>query len=349
MLQQIEPKFGQQEAQAISEYILNGGWGTEYKYTEQFEEGISHLVGANHCSAVNNGTVGLSLALLASGIKAGDNVIVPALTMIATANAVRFIGAIPVFVDIEEDNLCLDIDKTIELLPNDIQGVIYVSLNGRCGDLIRLKDKCNELGIPLIEDACQSLGSYHEGYALGTIGNIGVYSLSPHKIISTGQGGLIVTNDERLYRKVEELKDFGRLNGGVDHHPEFGINSKFTDFQAIIGLEQLKDINNRIAIKKHIYHLYKQNLKNGEIKEINNETIPWMIDVYGLDKKEGYNNFMTRKMYPVIPNQPVYNDGVDYPVAQKYSDSGIWLPSSVTLTDDEINIICEEINGSYNN
>ena len=329
IIPQISPKFGIEEAEALKDYILSGGWGTENKYTLTFEKLVADYLNIEHCSAVNNGTIGLILALMALGIGKGNKVVVPALTMIATANAVRFVGAEPVFVDIEPDTLCLDIEKT---LSTKADAVIYVSLNGRCGDIEALK------GIPLIEDACQSLGSEYKERKLGTFGDIGVFSLSPHKIISTGQGGLVVTKDNYLYERIEKLKDFGRLTGGGDYHPEFGINAKFTDFQAVIGIEQLKTLEWRIKRKKEIFRLYTQLLKD----TLAHPSTPWMVDYYGV--KKDYS-FQTRPMYGVIPHQPVYADYTKYPVSEEISYKGLWLPSSVTLTDEQIIKICEEING----
>jgi len=338
MINQIEPNFGKAEAEALKKYILSGGWGTEHIYSELFESKVADFVGIKHCSVVNNGTMGLIIALLAVGVKSGDEVIVPALTMIATANAVRFIGASPIFIDIEPDNLCLDIDKTLKALCPKTKAVIYVSLNGRCGEIERLKGE-----IPIIEDACQSLGSKHDGKALGTIGDIGVYSLSPHKIISTGQGGLVVTDDDQLYENVERLKDFGRLGGGADVHTHFGINSKFTDFQAVIGLEQIKSLPKRIVRKKQIYNLYKTLLSEHYLFDNSEEVTPWMVDIYGCNKRK-FNGFKTRPMYPLVPEQPCYNFDGNFPWATRFSLAGMWLPSSVNLTDKQIQGICKEIN-----
>jgi len=335
LINQIEPQFGIEEASALKDYILRGGWGTEHTYTEIFERKIADFVGVKYCSAVNNGTIGLILALLSVGIKPGDRVIVPALTMVATANAVRFIGAEPVFADIEKNTLCLDTDEALKI---EAKAVIYVSLNGRCGEIERLKGK-----FILIEDACQSLGSYHNGKALGTIGDIGVYSLSPHKIISTGQGGLVVTNNKELHDRVERFKDFGRLRSGSDDYSNFGINAKFTDFQAVIGIEQLKKIKWRIRRKKKIYALYKKLIHSLVILDNKEEVTPWMVDVYG--DIGTYKGFKTRPMYPVVPHTGCYNERKEYPISQLYSHNGMWIPSSVTLTDKQIYSICEEING----
>jgi perosamine synthetase len=171
--------------------------------------------------------------------------------MIATANAVRFIGAEPKFVDIDCETLCLDVDKTHEALDNSVTAIIHVALNGRSSDVKSLKGI-----VPVIEDSCQAFGSYCDGYPSGTIGEIGVYSLSPHKIITTGQGGIVVTNDFMLYERIKRLKDFGRCYSEDDETVHFGINSKFTDFQAVIGIEQIKRIKQRISRKCEIYDRY---------------------------------------------------------------------------------------------
>jgi len=355
-INQIEPSFGKEESEALSKYILSGGWGTEFKETAKFEEGICGFTGAKYCSAVNNGTMALVIALMAMGVQSGDEVIIPALTMVATANAVVFLGAKPILADID-DNLCMDIDKTLESINQKTKAIIYVSLNGRCGDIERLAKECKERGIFLLEDACQSLGSYHNGKSLGTFGDIGCYSLSPHKLISTGQGGLIVTNERQLADRVIRLKDFGRLSGGADVHNHFGINSKFTDFQAVIGIEQMKKIEKRIETKRQIYFDYLYALHSIKaIEFLKRDTVnatTWFVDIYVDNRIElkqylSDNNIGTRAVYPLICDQPIYSElAGDFPMARKYSDRGLWLPSSVTLTDKDIKYVCDTIAKFY--
>ena len=336
MIQQIKPIFGTEEAQAVYDLIVGGSWLTEYKHTKEFEKQIEEFTGAKHCKTVNNGTMGLVLALKACGLEAGDRVACPALSMIATANAITMIGAIPVFVDVDTSG-CMDIYK----LKGDVEAVLFVSLNGRKGNIKDVKDYCKYKSIYMVEDACQSLGSDN----LGTIGDIGVFSLSPHKIISTGQGGLVVTDNELLYSRIVHLRDFGRIKGGTDEHRFFGINSKFTDLQAVIGLEQLKFIQDRIKIKKHIYKQYQANL--GNLMHDHHFT-PWMVDMY-TDKRDELHEFLkgekieTRKMYPVIPHQDCYRELRSFPVSQEFAYKGLWLPSSLDLTGNEVNEICGKV------
>lgn len=340
---QYEPSFDQNEITAIVNYMKSGGWITEFKKTKELEEKIANYLKVKHCIMVNNGTISLSLALLAMGIKPGDKVLIPSLTMIATANAVKFIGAIPIFADVEKETLCLDFYKS---MPEGIKGIVYVSLNGRGSYTKGFIKYCKDEEIALIHDSAQSFGS------ITFQAPINSYSFSVPKIITMGQGGCLTTNDDELALKIRRLKDFGRDSGGNDIHNYFGINSKITDLQAVIGLEQLKKIDYRVKRKKEMYNLYYEQLKN--IKKIefiptNLEYVtPWFIDIY-TDKVNELVNYLkdngigTRKIYPCIYSQKCYNLNLCHPVAEHYSSRGLWLPSSFTLTDDEIIHVCNKI------
>jgi perosamine synthetase len=349
MIPQIEPSFGAEEAKALTAYIKSGGWGTEHTKTRELEAVIARFLGVTYVSMTTNGTEALLFALRAVGVGRGDEVLVPSLTMIATCNAVRALGAKPVFCDVN-DSLCMDWHLAAsEKLTPKTKAVVYVSLNGRSGGLGELIRDCYERGIPVVEDACQSFGSKHQGHYLGSLGDIGCFSMSPHKIISTGQGGFIATNSKRLYEKFRRLKDFGRECGGSDIHNEFGLNGKFTDFQSVIGLEQMRKLHSRILAKKVIYELYKKQLK-GCVEMINNpsEVVPWFVDVYLDDagKLKNYlahKNIQTRLMYPPCHSQPCYNESWVLPNTERASKRGIWLPSSPTLKQKEIEHICQLI------
>lgn len=329
MIDQMHPVFGIEEQNAINEYMKYGGWITEHEKTREFERMFAKFCDVKHAIAVNNGTISLALALLAGGIKAGDRVLIPALTMVATKNAVELIGAIPVFCDIGPDTLCMDFDKFNSF--KNLNAVIYVSFNGRCGDIESLKMSCQYWKIPLIEDAAQSLGSKYNGKQIGTFGDIGSFSLSTQKIISTGQGGMLVTDNDDLAMKLRRLKDFGRDIAGSDDYKSFGINSKFTDLQAVIGIEQLKKLPDRIKRKKEILGRYDlSQCKDGELL--------WFCDVHLKDREEIIPklNFGTRRMYPAL---------ADLSNAIKASKEILWLPSSIDLKDEEIDYICKELAG----
>lgn len=360
---QYEPLIGYLEKKYICEYMENPGFLTEYKKTKELEEKIASYLNVKHCVMVNNGTVSLSLALLALGVGARDRVIVPDLTMIATPNAVKFIGAEPIFVDVRETDLLLDLEKTDEAVKAyKPKAIIMASLNGRswgpeAWDYIW---KWKEVGVKVLEDAAQSLGSKnYEGSYCGTrIGEIGSFSFSMPKILTMGQGGCLVTNNDELADKLRKLKDFGRTGGGNDIHGVFGINSKITEMQAVIGLAQLTDIEFRTRRKKEIFNLYRENLKGvGDIQFYPTDlsyVVPWFIDIHSVKRQELLTllfkeNIGTRPFYPPIHTQEAYSEINDwsYPVATKYSKKTLWLPSSLTLSDDQVIHICNTIKGFY--
>jgi len=355
MIRQYEPKIDYQDIKKeISEYLDEGvGFLTEYKKTDEFENKLQEFTGIKHCIVVNNGTISLSLALLAVGVKPGDDVIVPALSMIATANAVNLIGANPVFIDIDPKTGTLDIDKAEQYCKTyKINAIIYVSLNGWYDNRINVLRKY----APIIEDNAQSFGSkfvdyYHGEHICKYVGdgpNIGSFSFSMPKIITTGQGGCITTNDDGMAKRVRKLKDFGRSSGGTDIHDSFGINSKFTEMQAITGLSQMKDIKRRVSIKQATYNKYKSEL-NKYMHEVNTDVVcPWFIDIY-VDKRDDLQKYLkdrdiqTRCIYPPIPSQVMYSTENDISNAIEYASKGLWLPSSMNLTSEKIEYICETI------
>lgn len=354
-IMQMRPLFEEEEKKAVCEYMDEDGFITEFKRTEKFEQMIAAYAGVKHCVVVNNGTISLSLAAMASGIEAGDEVIVPNYTMIATPNSLKLFGAEPIFVDIELDTLCLDIDLVKKAITPKTKAIMLVSANGRYpkSGIKAFEDLCKENNLVLIEDSAQSLGSFYpDGRHVGTVGLVGSFSFSAPKIISTGQGGAIITNDDNVAKKLRKLKDFGRSGGGNDIHNEIGYNFKFTELQACIGIEQMKKLPARVERKKEILKLYQELLENVEqihfFNQDLNNTTPWFIDCLA-ENRSGLINYLkehgvgSRVMYPPINKQLAYNVEGEYPVSNNIGVNGLWLPSSVQLTDREINHITNSI------
>jgi perosamine synthetase len=200
------------------------------------------------------------------------------------------------------------------------------------------------------------MGSCTGNRCHGTFGRIGSYSFSPHKVITTGQGGALVTDEEELYQQLERLKDFGRLQGGADIHDSFGINSKFTDLQAVIGIEQIKKLSVRLQLKRRIYQTYLELLAGMRavhfVATDLHDVTPWFVDIYVKDP-EALQKFLklhkigTRSVYPPLHTQKIFDLPEKFPVSQKYASTGVWLPSSVTLTQVEIEYICSRIREFY--
>ncbi len=362
---QMAPWTDEKESEAVYEYMRSGGYLTQFKKTKAFEKMIADYVGAKHCFVVTNGTDSLKLMLVAVGVGPGDEVIVPNWTMAATAFVVSGLGATPVFVDVDESG-CIDIDLALQAISKSTKAIFHVSMNARCNDIARLASECKARGIPLLEDSAQALGSYYKGKHLGTYGSLGSFSFSPPKIITTGQGGAVVTNDDALAIKISKLKDFGRIKGGIDIHDIIGWNHKFTDIQATVGIEQMKKLPWRVGRMKEIWMLYANLLgnlkdKNGEkavkmidVNSCDEQWIPWFVDIY-IENPTGLHMFLkgkgigTRTVYPPLNSQPCYPhlNNTSYPVSEAFSKTGLWLPSSSALSNEQIARVCQAVGEYY--
>lgn len=358
-IMQMRPYFGAEEKKAICDYMDEDGFITEFKRTEQFEKQLAEYTGAKHCIVVNNGTISLTLAALAAGIQAGDEVIVPNYTMIATPNSVKMFGAVPVFVDVRRDTLCLDIDLVSKAITPKTKAIMLVSSNGRypSDGIGAFESLAKEHNLILIEDSAQSLGSFYpDGRHVGRAGLIGSFSFSMPKIISTGQGGALITDSDDMAYKLRRLKDFGRSGGGNDIHDSIGYNFKFTELQACIGVEQMKKLPARVERKKQIWQAYADRLSGVDgIKLFHHDlscTAPWFIDCL-VEKRDELMAHLkqagigTRMMYPPINKQKAYDIPDEHPVSNMVGDKGLWLPSAVQLRNDEIDRICHAIKSFY--
>ena len=358
-IMQMRPLFGSEEAAALAEYMEEDGFITEYKRTSVFESMIAEYTGARNCIVVNNGTVSLTLAGLAAGLNHGDEVIVPNFTMIATPNSQKLFGAEPVFVDVEPDTLCLDIQKVQAAITDKTKAIMLVSANGRYprSGVAAFEQLAARNGLVLIEDAAQALGSFYpDGRHIGTAGLVGSFSFSAPKIISTGQGGALVTNDDAVAAKIRKLKDFGRSKGGNDIHDSFGLNFKFTELQACVGIEQMKKLPSRVIRKKEIWARYESNLRDCTgIRMFDHNlhfTSPWFIDCVAENRDELMASLQsasigTRVMYPPINKQGAYQVGGCHEVSEMIGFSGLWLPSMVQLTDSQIDRVCDAVLNFY--
>ncbi len=358
-IMQMRPLFGAEESRAVSEYMEEGGFLTEFKRTEQFERMIAEYTGAKHCIVVNNGTISLTLAALAVGVTAGDEVIVPNYTMIATPNSVLMFGAKPVFVDVERDTLCLDLELVRAAITPRTKAIMFVSANGRypASGIAAFEALAKAHGLVLIEDAAQSLGSFYpDGRHVGRAGAVGSFSFSAPKIISTGQGGALITDDDDVAFRLRRLKDFGRSGGGNDVHDSIGYNFKFTEMQAAVGIEQMKKLAPRVVRKKEIWTRYAEGLAG--IPQVQlfahdlERTAPWFMDTLVERRAELIDHLKsrqigTRVMYPPINRQKAYQVPGVHPVSDLVGEKGLWLPSAVQLTDDEIARICGAIREFY--
>ncbi len=350
MILQTRPSFDTAEANACAGYFGNGDpFLTEFKETEKLEKQLAESIGVKHCFMTTSGSTAIVTALLAVGIQPGDEVIVPNYTMIATANAVRLLGAKPVLVDVDPETYTLNIEGILAHKTPKTKAVLHVSLNNRSKAIEFIAEFCRQQKLFLIEDAAQSLGCKWKGKHYGTFGDIGCFSLSSPKIITTGQGGFVVTNNDELAKKIFKIKNFGRASGGVEQYDTFGLNFKFTDIQAVIGQAQLQKLPDRVLRMAEMFDLYYDKLRGIKgLKMIpcpSDEWIPWFIDIFTQKRDElahflKQHNVQTRPVYPSIHSTEPYQIQGEFPVCSFVSSHGLFLPSHLLLTDEQIEFIC---------
>lgn len=354
----MEPWFDNQEQEALNKYMGEGGWVTEFQKTFEFQDLIKKFTGAKHCFVVNNGTISLTIMAMAAGIKAGDEVLVPNYTMVATPNSLKMFGAEPKFIDVDPKTLCISLDEIKKNATSKTKAVFLMNANGRYpSDINEIISYCKDKNLILLEDSAQALGSFYpDGVHQGRKGIAGSFSFSAPKIISTGQGGAIITDDDELAYNVSRLKDFGRSGGGNDVHDMIGFNFKFTDIQAVLGIVQMGKLSWRINRMKDIYARYKENLsKFNQVEFFDQDlknTTPWFIDVKADNRDElmvylKQNKIGSRIMYPPINKQQAYNLNGEHIVSNEIGVKGLWLPSSSKLINEQIDYVCEKIKEFY--
>jgi len=355
-----QPEVGGAEHELLRS-VLDSNFLNDGELTTRFEAEIARLIGAPHAVAVTSGTTAITLALLGLGIGSGDEVVVPDVTFIATANAVTLTGAKPVLADVDAATLCLAPEALRRVLTPRTRAVVPVHVSGRGGTLAAVLAVAREHGLCVVEDAAEALGSRHGGRPLGLHGDAGCFSFSPNKTITTGQGGMIVTRDARLHARLRELKDQGRPvrgTGGDDAHPTLGFNFKFTNLQAAVGLGQLQYFARRVERQQAIYRLYRDALRDVPGVRVfpcgvDEGEIPQWTDVDaddrdGLDRHLAAAGCHCRRFWHPLHTQPPYR-GPDaaYPVATRAAPRALWLPSAFQLTDAQVGRVADEVRRHY--
>jgi len=343
------------------EEVLASNYLNDGDVTTRFEVEIARLTGARHAMAVTSGTTALFLALAAVGVGPGDEVIVPDVTFIASANAVRLAGGVPILVDVDPVTLTLDPAITRAAITPRTKAIMPVHLSGRSGHLSEILALAQHQGLAVVEDAAEGFRSALDGKFLGTFGQAGCLSFSPNKTISTGQGGMVLTNDDALHLRLRELKDHGRHGrgtGGDDVHHAVGFNFKLTNLQAAIGLAQLEALPERTARMRAIYRLYVENLS--AVKEVrflgfqvDRGELPQWTDV-SVERRDELDQFLQtrgvfcrRFWFPLHTQQPYRQDDARFPHSSHGVPRALWLPSAFTLTDDQVLTVCREIRSFF--
>jgi perosamine synthetase len=366
MIYLTEPFLKGNEKKYILDCLKTNWISSLGDYIPRFEEAFAGYCGAKFGVATSNGTTALHLALLILGIKSGDEVLVPTLTFVATANAVTYTGAKAVFVDSEPQTGNMDPDKIEKRITPRTKAIMVVHLYGHSAHMGPIQKIAKKHGLYLIEDAAEAHGGLYfpkpssQGRRVGSLGDIGCFSFYGNKIITTGEGGMIVTNRKEWAEKAKWLRDHGMSQNQKYYHPVIGYNYRLTNLQAALGLAQFEQIDYIIKRKREIASWYKEGL--AEIEGITfPKEAPWAFSVYWmfnlfvedtfglsrdqLAKELSKAGIETRPLFHPIHLMPPYQyaNKNKMPVSVELSRKGLSLPSSPRLKPGEITRICRAI------
>lgn len=354
------PALGARETEYVLECMRSTWISSSGQYIERFEAGFKQFCGTEYAVACNSGTAALHLSMLAVGISPGDEVIVPTLTYVASANAVRYCGATPRFVDSLPDTWNLDPEDVKRKITPNTRAIMPVHLYGEPADMEPLLDLADEHELSIIEDAAQAHGAEYVGGRAGSLGRIATFSFYGNKIITTGEGGMVVTNDGELARKALLFRGQGQDFDRRYWFPVIGYNYRMTNIEAAIGLAQLETIEERLARRQAIAQRYRANLV--EIRGLSiqgtgerSRSANWMVgvvlpvasaverDQVAMELRDA--GVDTRPFFYPIHTMPPYaaDDHGSLPVAIDLAARGICLPTWEGLGEEDIDYICERL------
>lgn len=362
---QMQPCLGKEEADAVAK-VVESGWITEGAESEKFSQRLNEMIGCQYGVFAPNGTLALYLGLVAIGVGAGDEVLVPDTTFIASANAVVMAGATPVFVDVNKHNFQIDVVDAARHISSKTKAIMPVHLYGMIANMTAVMDFAATHDLLVIEDAAQALGVKYKGQHSGTFGDVGCFSFFADKTMTTAEGGYVICRTEEIYKKLLYLRNQGRLDRGSFIHPEIGYNFRITDMHAAIGLVQLDKLSWIIERKHEIYSWYREQLDSQaavrflEVEE-GSDFVPFRTVVFAerLDELMEYLNqhgIGTRGFFYPLHKQPCYQymvkEGRDlsddnYPNSTYGNEHGLCLATFPTLERAQVDHVCKTINTFY--
>ncbi|GIW21106.1 MAG: GDP-perosamine synthase [Candidatus Sericytochromatia bacterium] len=342
---------------------LDSTWiSSKGKFIQIFEESFANFLGVKYCSTVCNGTLALHLALLSLGISEDDEVIVPTLTYIASVNSIVYTGAKPIFVDSLEDTWQINPEEIRKKITKKTKAIMVVHLYGHPCEMDSIIKIAKENNIFVIEDCAEAIASKYKDKYVGTFGDISAFSFFGNKTITTGEGGMIATNDKTLYDRAVHFKGQGLAKYREYWHDVIGYNYRMTNICAAIGLAQLEQIDKIVYKKRQIAEWYKELLKptkyifHAELENVYHSY--WMCSILVDDYKKRdelrkhllKNGVETRPVFYPVHTMPMYSKKFErHIVAENISYRGINLPSYPDLTYDEVKYICDIILNFENN
>jgi perosamine synthetase len=356
-----QPFLAGNEKKYVNECLDTGWISWKGDYINRFENEFARYIGVDYATGVCNGTVALHLALLALGIGPGDEVIVPTLTYIASVNAISYTGATPIFVDSLVDTWQLDPDDVCRHITDKTRAILAVHLYGHPCDMTALRHIADQHRLFLVEDCAEAIGSLYQSHHVGTFGDVATFSFYANKTLTTGEGGMVVTNDQTIFERVVRFKGQGLAKYREYWHDIVGYNYRMTNLCGAIGLAQLEQVQSILDKKRKIAELYRQLLKDTEFtvhSEVGNVYHSyWMICILvaqgnrrnPIREHLAKSGIETRPVFYPVHTMPMYSQKYQrHKVAEDIGWRGINLPSYPDLSDTDINYICNTIL-SYSN
>jgi perosamine synthetase len=349
-----EPSLGEREVELVTDAVRSGWVSSIGEYVTQFEHGLAARCGVPHAVATSNGTTALHLALAVAGIGPEDEVIVPSLTFVATAAAVRYVGASPVLAESDPGHWCVDPEDVARRVTPRTRALVAVDLYGHPADMDALAGIATEHDLVLVEDAAESLGATYHGRPAGSLGRLGVLSFYGNKLITTGEGGAVLTEDAALAERARFLRDHAMDPERRYWHGEIGFNYRLTNMQAALGVAQLERLDQFLERKREVAAAYRAGLDDVPGVTLQEEadwaSSSWWMTTLRIDgdrdelatslRAAGVDS---RPVFVPVHLLPPYRQADSLPVAEAVGREGLSLPSSTVLSDAELEYVIASV------
>ncbi len=354
------PTLGEKEAEYVMDCLQSKWISSAGKYVERFERAFAEVAGVKHAMSCSNGTVALHLALLGLGLRPDDEVLVPTLTFVAGANAVVYCGATPVFVDIDPDIWCIDAAQLEARITAKTRAIIAVHLRGHPADMAVIMEVARRHGLWVIEDAAQAHGAQVRGNPVGSIGDVGTFSFFGNKMLTTGEGGMVTTNDDGLAERIRLLKNQGMTQVRRYWHPVVGYNYRLTNIQAAIGLAQVERLDEQLRRHQDVAAWYREELAGvqgvswqqqrdwarhawwqfvaviDETFAPDRDAVLETLQQAGIDARRIYYPMHQLPIFQHLPNAPC-------PVADRLAARAVCLPTWAGLAREDVRFVCQRL------
>lgn len=358
-----EPRIAKNALKYVSDCIKTGWISSSGNYLKEFEDQFAAKFGVKHAITTTNGTASLHLAIASLNIGKGDEVILPTHTMMASAASIVYTGATPVLVDVERDSWNMDVTQIERKITKKTKAIMPVHIYGLPVDMDPVMELAKKYKLAIVEDAAESTGAEYKGKLTGTFGEFGCFSFYANKIITTGEGGIVLTNNDELAVHARLLKDMAHSPKQRFLHEEIGFNYRMTNMQAALGLAQLEELDKYLETKIWMAGMYNKLLSNLEgitlpIEKTWAKNVYWMYgilieDSFGISREQFMDELKlsridTRTFFVPMNKQPALLKmglfrGERYPISDEIGEKGLYIPSGLAITEEQINRVCEVI------